>query len=83
VLRRRRRAGLVRGARRTVTYASPNGVQERCVMLARMPGATYRPQGEAQERKSCRAGHLRFEGDPEAFLRDGKLVAPEVDCNNP
>ncbi len=52
-------------------------------MLARMPGATYRPQGEAQERKSCRAGHLRFEGDPEAFLRDGKLVAPEVDCNNP
>jgi hypothetical protein len=37
----------------TVTYASPNGVQERCVMLARMPGATYRPQGEAQERRLC------------------------------
>jgi len=36
-----------------VTYLSPNGVQERCVMLARMPGATYRSQGEAQERRLC------------------------------
>jgi hypothetical protein len=36
-----------------VTYFSPNGVQERCVMLARMPGATYRPQSEAQERRLC------------------------------
>jgi hypothetical protein len=37
----------------TVNYASPNGVQERCVMLARMPGASYRPEGEAQERRLC------------------------------
>jgi hypothetical protein len=37
----------------TVTHVSPNGVQERCVMLARMPGATYRTEGEAQERRLC------------------------------
>jgi len=44
-------SSLVRGE--IVTYTSPNGVQERCVMLTRMPGATYRPQGEAQERRLC------------------------------
>lgn len=37
----------------SVTYRSPNGVRERCVMLARMPGATYRAHDEAQERALC------------------------------
>ena len=37
-----------------ITYTSPNGVQERCVMLARMPRRRYRPQlDEAQERALC------------------------------
>jgi hypothetical protein len=36
-----------------VIHRSPGGVEERCVMLTRMPGATYRPQGEAQERRLC------------------------------
>jgi hypothetical protein len=36
-----------------VTYRSPGGAEERCVMLARMPGASYRPEGEAQERRLC------------------------------
>ena len=37
----------------SVTYVSPNGERERCVMLARMPGARYRAQDEAQERALC------------------------------
>ena len=35
------------------THTSPNGVVERCVMLARMTGARYRAQDEAQERALC------------------------------
>jgi len=34
-------------------------------------------------RESCSAGRLRFDADPEAFMRDGKAVAQKVDCNNP
>lgn len=37
----------------TVSYTSPNGVLEHCVLLTRMPGATYRPEEEAQERRLC------------------------------
>jgi hypothetical protein len=36
-----------------VTFTSPAGVQERCVMLARMPGATYRDADVAEERAFC------------------------------
>ena len=34
-------------------------------------------------RASCRAGRLRFDADPEAFLRDGKAAERKVDCNHP
>jgi hypothetical protein len=34
-------------------------------------------------RESCRAGRLRFDLEPEAFLRDGKVVEATVDCDNP
>ncbi len=37
----------------TVGYASPGGVQERCVMLARMPGATYRDAELRAEKAFC------------------------------
>lgn len=34
-------------------------------------------------RGSCHAGRLRFDLDPEVFLRDGKAAAMKVDCDNP
>jgi hypothetical protein len=34
-------------------------------------------------RESCRAGHLRFDLDPEAFLRNGTVSETAVDCDNP
>jgi hypothetical protein len=34
-------------------------------------------------RESCRAGRLRFDLEPEAFLRDGKVAEAKVDCDNP
>jgi hypothetical protein len=34
-------------------------------------------------RESCRAGRLRFDLEPEAFLRDRKVVEATVDCDNP
>lgn len=34
-------------------YTSPNGVTERCVMPTRLPGAVYRPEDDAQERRLC------------------------------
>ena len=34
-------------------------------------------------RETCLAGRLRFDLDPEAFLRDGKAAEQKVDCNNP
>jgi hypothetical protein len=34
-------------------------------------------------RESCRAGRLRFDLEPERFLRDGKAVETRVDCDNP
>jgi hypothetical protein len=34
-------------------------------------------------RESCRAGRLRFDLEPEALLRDGKVVEAKVDCDNP
>jgi hypothetical protein len=34
-------------------------------------------------RASCKAGHLRFDLDPEAFLRDGRVDAVELDCDRP
>jgi len=37
----------------SITYTSPNGVQESCVMLARMPLARYSELDEAQERALC------------------------------
>lgn len=149
----------------TATFRSPNGVPERCVMLARMPVAQYRdadvleerafcgidlhgrtravcpnlfstspgtlvcdvsagpcggnpagferdacPRGPLHEhvrttfgltgaefaqvvsntrgaaeilRESCRAGRLRFDPDPEAFPRDGKVAEARMDCDNP
>jgi hypothetical protein len=36
-----------------VTYRSPGGVEERCVMLARLPGGAYRDEDSAQERALC------------------------------
>lgn len=44
-------SGSVRGD--AVTHLSPNGLEERCVMLARMPGATYRSRDTAEERSFC------------------------------
>jgi hypothetical protein len=32
---------------------------------------------------SCRAGRLRFDLDPEALLRDGRVAEQRVDCDNP
>jgi hypothetical protein len=34
-------------------------------------------------RESCRAGRLRFDLEPEALLRDGKVAEARVDCDNP
>jgi hypothetical protein len=34
-------------------------------------------------RSSCKAGKLRFDLDPDAFLATGKAVAHKVDCENP
>jgi hypothetical protein len=34
-------------------FTSPLGVQERCIVLARMPGATYRESDVAEERAFC------------------------------
>jgi hypothetical protein len=34
-------------------------------------------------RSTCKAGKLRFDLDPEAFLSTGKAVAQKVDCDNP
>ena len=34
-------------------------------------------------RESCRAGRLRFDLEPEAFLRDGKVADARIDCDNP
>jgi hypothetical protein len=34
-------------------------------------------------REGCRAGRLRFDLDPEAFLRDGKSAEVKLDCDNP
>jgi hypothetical protein len=36
-----------------VTYRSPGGVEERCVMLARLPGGIYRDEDTVQERALC------------------------------
>jgi hypothetical protein len=36
-----------------VTYRAPGGVEERCVMLARLPGGVYRDEDAAQERALC------------------------------
>jgi hypothetical protein len=36
-----------------VSYTSPKGVVERCVMLARMPGATYRDSDLREEKAFC------------------------------
>jgi hypothetical protein len=34
-------------------------------------------------RASCKAGRLRFDLDPDAFLRDGRTDAVKVDCDRP
>ena len=34
-------------------------------------------------RSTCKAGKLRFDLDPDAFLATGKAVAQKVDCENP
>jgi hypothetical protein len=36
-----------------VSYRSPGGAEERCVMLARLPGGAYRAEDTAQERALC------------------------------
>jgi hypothetical protein len=36
-----------------VTHVSPGGIAERCVMLARLASAVYRPEAEAAERALC------------------------------
>lgn len=37
----------------TVRHRTPAGIEERCVMLARLPGGTYRDEDDAQERALC------------------------------
>ena len=34
-------------------------------------------------RATCKAGKLRFDLDPDAFLASGKAVAQKIDCDNP
>ncbi|MFM2446755.1 MAG: hypothetical protein RI936_1202 [Pseudomonadota bacterium] len=34
-------------------------------------------------RESCHAGRLRFDLDPEAYLRDGRVAETKLDCNAP
>jgi hypothetical protein len=34
-------------------------------------------------RESCRAGRLRFDLDPEAYLRDGRVAEAKLDCDAP
>lgn len=34
-------------------------------------------------RASCKAGRLRFDLDPDAFLRDGRSDAVKLDCDRP
>ena len=34
-------------------------------------------------RESCLAGRLRFDADPEAFLRDGRVTVSALDCDYP
>jgi hypothetical protein len=34
-------------------------------------------------RATCKAGKLRFDLDPDAFLASGKAVADKIDCENP
>jgi len=34
-------------------------------------------------RESCSAGRLRFDLEPEALLRDGRVAEAKVDCDNP
>ena len=34
-------------------------------------------------RGSCHAGRLRFDADPEAFLREGRVDAVKLDCDRP
>jgi len=34
-------------------------------------------------RSTCKAGKLRFDLDPDAFLTTGKAVAQKIDCDNP
>ena len=34
-------------------------------------------------RESCRAGRLRFDLDPEAYLRDGRVAEARLDCDAP
>jgi len=34
-------------------------------------------------RESCGAGRLRFDLEPEALMRDGKVASQKVDCGNP
>lgn len=36
-----------------VVHAAPGGIQERCVMLARLPGGHYRPSEDDAERALC------------------------------
>lgn len=57
----------------TVTHRSPGGVAERCVVLARMPGASYRPAGEAQERSLCAID----------FYQPGHALCPKLFSTSP
>lgn len=117
---------------RVSVFMPPEGVEEHCVALARVPGSTnldsdhredaatdrrlmaldrdFSQQGalwsytratfglsevefrqgvsNAREaaailRASCRAGRLRLDLDPEAYLRDGVDRELTVDCDNP
>jgi hypothetical protein len=34
-------------------------------------------------RESCHAGRLRFDLEPEALLRDGRVAEARIDCDNP
>ena len=55
-------------------------------MHARMPHHTYRDEYTAQERALCAswtAGRLRFELDPEVYMRQGRVDVTATDCDRP
>ncbi len=57
----------------TITYRSPHGLEERCVILGRMPGAVYSDADRAEEDAFCRID----------FYAGGHALCPKVFSTSP